>query len=92
MISDIEKTSLAAHVEICSGRYGHLEKQLTNLEGRVGNIESRVSSIEDHVVDIKETIETSTRNQSAQLIKIGTTITGVLITTIIGLLVHLATK
>lgn len=83
--TDIEKESLEAHVELCAIRYGNLDKRLENLE-------NRVESIETHVVGIKEAIETSSHGQSKQLIAIGTTIIGVLITAIFGLVMHLASK
>jgi uncharacterized membrane protein len=43
-------------------------------------------------VDIKEAIEQANNGQSKQLIAIGTTIIGVLITAIVALVIHLAQK
>jgi hypothetical protein len=51
-----------------------------------------MEKIEGHMVDIKEAIEQSNNGQSKQLIAIGTTIIGVLITAIVALVIHLAQK
>lgn len=83
--TDIEKKSLEAHVELCAERYGQLDSRLENLETRMGNIET-------HVVEIKEAIAESSLGQSKQLITIGTSIIGVLLTALLGLIVHLITK
>lgn len=36
--TDLEKTSLEAHVDLCALRYGQLDLRLTNLEKKVDNI------------------------------------------------------
>jgi hypothetical protein len=83
--TDIEKKSLEAHVELCAERYEQLEHKLTTLDKRVAKIESGID-------DIKQAIGRSSISQSKQLITIGTTLMGVGITAIIGLLVHLINK
>lgn len=83
--TDIEKKSLEAHVELCAERYEQLEHKLTTLDKRVAKIESGID-------DIKKAIGVSTMAQSKQLITIGTTLLGVGVTAIIGLLVHLINK
>jgi predicted membrane-bound spermidine synthase len=85
MATDIEKKSLEAHVELCAERYDQLDKRLIG-------VETRMEKIEGHMVDIKEAIEQSNNGQSKQLIAIGTTIIGVLITAIVALVIHLAQK
>ena len=85
MSTDIEKKSLEAHVELCAERYGKLETRLESLE-------SRTSKIETLVIEIKESISGSAHEQNKQLITIGTTVIGVLLTAVMGLIVHLATK
>ena len=85
MATDIEKKSLEAHVELCAERYEQLDKRLIG-------VETRMEKIEGHIVDIKEAIEQSNNGQSKQLIAIGTTIIGVLITAIVALVIHLAQK
>jgi hypothetical protein len=83
--TDIEKKSLEAHVELCAERYSNLEEKLVNLDNRMGNLER-------HIVDIKDKI-TGTGNDSYKtIITIGTSIFGVLLTAILGILVHFATK
>lgn len=83
--TDIEKKSLEAHVELCAERYEQLEHKLITLDKRVAKIESGID-------DIKKAIGVSTMAQSKQLITIGTTLLGVGVTAIIGLLVHLINK
>ena len=83
--TDIEKKSLEAHVELCAERYEQLEHKLTSLDKRVAKIESGVD-------EIKHAIGRSALGQSKQLIAIGTTLLGVGVTAIIGLLVHLINK
>jgi predicted membrane-bound spermidine synthase len=85
MATAIEKTNLEAHVELCAERYDQLDKRLIG-------VETRMEKIEGHMVDIKEAIEQSNNGQSKQLIAIGTTIIGVLITAIVALVIHLAQK
>lgn len=83
--TDIEKKSLEAHVELCAERYSNLETKLDNLEGRMDKLEG-------HIVDIKDTIRNVGNDNNKTIITIGTTIGGVLITAVIGLLVHLVMK
>jgi hypothetical protein len=85
MAYQIEKKSLEAHVELCAERYDQLDNRLIN-------VERRMEKIEGHMVDIKEAIEQSNNGQNKQLIAIGTTIIGVLITAIVALVIHLAQK
>jgi prefoldin subunit 5 len=83
--TDIEKTNLEAHVELCAERYNSLDTKLTNLE-------ARMNKVEDHLVDIKTSLANQDSGQYRTLITIGTTIIGVLITGLITLGVHIATK
>jgi hypothetical protein len=82
---DVEKNSLDAHVEICAIRYKNLEEKLENLD-------SRIDKLEEHVVAIKDSLSNSDVGNSKQLITIGTTIIGVLLTAVFGLVTHLLTK
>ena len=83
--TDIEKKSLEAHVELCAERYDNLDTKLCNLEERMDKVES-------HLLDIKTTLSTNDSSQYKTLIAIGTTIIGVLITGLITLGVHIASK
>ena len=83
--TSIEKKSLEAHVDLCAERYKQLEHKLSTLD-------KRVAKIEDGVEEIKDAINKSALGQTKQLLTIGTTIMGVSISAIIGLLVHLILK
>ena len=85
MATNIEKQNLEAHVELCAERYSSLEEKLNNLE-------SRMDKVETHLVDIKTALSNQDSSQYRTLITIGTTIIGVLITGLITLGVHIATK
>jgi chaperonin cofactor prefoldin len=83
--TEIEKKSLEAHVELCAERYNSLDTKLNNLE-------TRMDKVENHLVDIKTALNNQDTSQYRTLITIGTTIIGVLITGLITLGVHIATK
>jgi hypothetical protein len=83
--TDIEKENLEAHVELCAERYKQLETKLDGLE-------VRMDKLEEHVVFIRQHLAESGNQQNKQLITIGTTVIGVLMTAVIGLLVHLVMK
>lgn len=85
MAYDIEKKSLEAHVEICAERY-------SNLETKFNNLETRMDSLESHILEIKDSIGQVSDAGSSRIIAIGTTIFGVLLTAVLGVVVHLATK
>lgn len=85
MAYDIEKKSLEAHVEICAERYSSLETQFNNLV-------TRMDSLEGHIIEIKDSITKVGNDGNSKIITIGTTIVGVLLTAVLGILVHLATK
>jgi len=38
MTTELERSSLEAHVDLCALRYGQLDKRLTNLEQKVDDI------------------------------------------------------
>ena len=40
--TDLEKTSLEAHVDLCALRYGQLDMRLTNLEEKVETIHTDI--------------------------------------------------
>lgn len=85
MAFEIEKKSLEAHVEICAERYSNLETKLDNLE-------TRMDKIETHIVDIKDSIGKVGGESNKTLITVGTSIFVALLTAILGIIVHLATK
>lgn len=68
--TDIEKTNLESHVELCALRYSSLENRLT--------------AIEEKVIDLQEIIEKSQMNIIKVLIgTAGTVIAGVLSTLVV---------
>ena len=83
--TELEKKSLEAHVVICAERYMVLETKIDSLEDRLDKLES-------HVVDIKNTIAASSDGHNKQLITIATTVIGVLLTAIFGLITHVLSK
>lgn len=40
--TDLEKSSLEAHVDLCALRYGQLDERLTKLESKVGSIHADI--------------------------------------------------
>ncbi len=85
MSTNIEKTNLEAHVELCAERY---EK----LESKIQSVETKVERLETHVLEIKQALSGAGDKQSKQLIAIGTAIISVLITGLITVLVHFINK
>lgn len=83
--TDIEKKSLEAHVEICAERYSTLETKLDNLE-------NRMDKIEGHIVDIKDSLGRTSGESNKTIITIGTAVFVALLTAVLGIVVHLATK
>jgi predicted nuclease with TOPRIM domain len=83
--TNIEKTNLEAHVELCAERYEKLETKLNA-------VEKKVEQLETHIIDIKQTLAGAGDKQSKQLIAIGTDIISVLITGLITVLVHFINK
>lgn len=83
--TDIEKKSLEAHVELCAERYSNLESKLMTLDDRLDKLET-------HIVDIKNKLGGDSKESLKTIITIGTSIFGVLLTAVLGILVHMATK
>ena len=85
MSTNIEKTSLEAHVELCAERYDKLDNKLEA-------VTKKVEKLEEHVIAIRESLAGNGDKQSKQLIAIGTAIISVLITGIITLTIYLVSK
>ena len=83
--TEIEKKSLEAHVELCAERYSALETKLNNLD-------DRMDKIEGHIIDIKDSLSRVGNEGNKTLITIGTAIFVALLTAVLGVVVHLATK
>jgi VanZ family protein len=50
--TDLEKTSLEAHVDLCALRYAQLDKRLTTLEDKVDNMHKDVVSGQKSLVKV----------------------------------------
>lgn len=85
MAFEIEKKSLEAHVEICAERYSNLETKLDSLE-------IRMDKIENHIVDIKDSLGKASGESNKTIITIGTAVFVALLTAVLGVVVHLATR
>ena len=70
--SDIEKSNLEAHVELCAHRYSALEKRMTSVEEKISTLQSVIEK--SHMSTIKVLIGTA-----------GTVIVGVL--SLLGVLI-----
>jgi predicted nuclease with TOPRIM domain len=82
MATQIEKQNLEAHVELCAERY-------KSLEDKLGVLETKVERLEEHVVFIRDKLSSTPDKAHKTIITIGTTIIGVLITAVIGLIIKL---
>lgn len=65
--TDLEKTSLEAHVDLCAIRYDSLDKRLTSIEAKVGTLQDTIEK--SHFSMVKVLIGTA-----------GTVVAGVLST------------
>ena len=81
MSSDIEKTNLEAHVDLCAERYRVLDNRLTKVETKLEKIDSDVS-------DIKVLLKTSQAKQTQILLGIA----GAVITVLIAVVGFLFTR
>jgi hypothetical protein len=50
--TELEKTSLEAHVDLCALRYAQLDKRLTNLELKVDSMHSEIVSGQKSLVKV----------------------------------------
>jgi predicted nuclease with TOPRIM domain len=92
LTTDIEKKSLEAHVELCAERYKNLDGKLNSLDDRMSAIDGRMDKLEGHMLDIKDKIGNVSNEGNKTLITIGTSILGILLTAVVGIIIHLATN
>lgn len=78
IISEIEKNSLEAHVELCAERYEKMETEMERLQARMAKVETIVSDIKNMLIE-KETMA------YRKLIGIGIGIIGSLLTALLGI-------
>lgn len=74
-MSNIERTNLEAHVDLCAERYKQLDNRLNKVEEKLGKIESDVS-------DIKAMLNRSQKEQFKVLLGVA----GGVITVLLGII------
>lgn len=73
--TEIEKTNLEAHAELCAERYINLQDKLENLDNRMDAIETSIGELKNLVSDLRD-------QRNKQLIGWGITIIGSLISAV----------
>ena len=84
-MSELEKESLEAHVDLCSERYNGLHRELKNLSSRMDKFEQTLIEMRDMIVSMKH-------DRNKQLISWGIGLIGVLSSAVGALLFVLLTK
>ena len=84
-MSELEKESLEAHVDLCSERYNGLHRELKNLGSRMDKFEQTLVELRDMMVSMKN-------DRNKQLINWGIGIIGVLFSAVGTLLFILITQ
>lgn len=80
--TEIEKTNLEAHAELCAERYINLQDKLENLDSRMDGIETNIQELKNLVSDIRD-------QRNKQLIGWGVAIIGSLISVVAFLVYNL---
>ena len=84
-MSELEKESLEAHVDLCSERYNGLHRELKNLSSRMDKFEQTLIEMRDMIVSMKH-------DRNKQLISWGIGLIGVFGSAVGALLFVLLTK
>lgn len=84
-MSELEKESLEAHVDLCSERYTTLVRELKNMGDRMEKFEHTLSELRDMMIRLKT-------DRQQQLINWGIAVIGVLTSAVGALLFVLLTK
>jgi len=84
-MSELEKESLEAHVDLCSERYSGLHRELKNLGTRMDKFEKTLLELKDMMVSMKH-------DRNKQLINWGIGLIGVLASAVGALLFVLLTR
>jgi hypothetical protein len=50
--TELEKTSLEAHVDLCALRYGQLDQRLTSIEGKVNVLQQTIENAHNSMTKI----------------------------------------
>lgn len=69
--TNLERTSLEAHVDLCAERYGHLQKEMELLQQGQTTTNARLDGLERMVKEIVETLREKEHNAMRSIIKIG---------------------
>jgi|TARA_B100001063_G_C16429144_1_gene387988 chromosome segregation ATPase len=78
-MSELEKESLEAHVDMCSERYNGLHRELKNLSSRMDKFERMLTEMRDMMMKMKT-------DRQSQLISWGIGIIGTLVAAVGALL------
>lgn len=81
-MSELEKESLEAHVDMCSERYNGLHRELKNLSSRMDKFERMLTEMRDMMMKMKT-------DRQSQLINWGIGIIGTLVAAVGALLLIL---
>jgi hypothetical protein len=81
-MSELEKESLEAHVDMCSERYNGLHRELKNLSSRMDKFERMLTEMRDMMMKMKT-------DRQSQLINWGIGIIGTLVAAVGALLLLL---
>ena len=73
--TEIEKTNLEAHAELCAERYINLQDKLENLDSRMDTIEHSISEIKQLISGLKD-------QRNNQLIGWGVAVIGTLVSAV----------
>lgn len=78
--TELEKTSLEAHVDLCAERYGQMKKNLEMLADGISNTNSRLDTLESLIIAIDNRLTEKENNALRSIIKIS----GILIAGLLG--------
>ena len=78
--TELEKTSLEAHVDLCAERYGQMKKNLEMLADGISNTNSRLDTLESLIIAIANRLTEKENNALRSIIKIS----GILIAGLLG--------
>ena len=78
--TELEKTSLEAHVDLCAERYGQMKKDLEMLAQGINNTNSRLDNLESLIIAIDNRLSEKENNALRSIIKIS----GILIAGLLG--------
>ena len=78
--TELEKTRLEAHVDLCAERYGQMKKNLEMLADGISNTNSRLDTLESLIIAIDNRLTEKENNALRSIIKIS----GILIAGLLG--------